>query len=125
LKWLTLAADEGEGGRGHDFKKVRCANFRRLLNAWSACGFFPRLSYFSRRCMYHMVRFFDRKKIVRRLQRAEKVRCHPARAFYIKCINCVLKEQAALEEGDKKAVRKSEKVVLNLRFVNFVCCLLV
>jgi hypothetical protein len=23
--------------------------------------------------MYHMVRFFDRKKIVRRLQRAEKV----------------------------------------------------
>jgi hypothetical protein len=35
----------------------------------------------------------------------------------------MLKDQAALNDGDKKAARKSEKVVLNLLFVNFACYL--
>jgi hypothetical protein len=71
--------------------------------------------------MYHMVRFFDRKKILRRLQRAEKVRL--CACILHKFIKCMLKDQAALNDGDKKAARKSEKVVLNLLFVNFACYL--
>ncbi len=61
--------------------------------------------------MYHMVRFFDRKKIVRRLQRAEKV-CYLSLVTF-KGINCPMKEEAsAVEQGDKKASRKAEKAAL-------------
>jgi hypothetical protein len=65
--------------------------------------------------MYHMVRFFDRKKIVRRLQRAEKV-SHPRVQLFDVHTDGFEKEQlAAMEEGDKKAVRKADKVAFHMR----------
>ena len=69
--------------------------------------------------MYHMVRFFDRKKIVRRLQRAEKVCLMSFISFQE--INCCLKEEAAArDQGDKKALRKAEKAAPHVCFVTFV-----
>ncbi len=66
-----------------------------------------------------MVRFFDRKKIVRRLQRAEKV-CSLS-FVYFEVINCRLKEEAvAREQGDTKALRKAEKAAPHVYFATFV-----
>jgi hypothetical protein len=58
-----------------------------------------------------MVRFFDRKKIVRRLQRAEK---EQAAAHAL-----------ALEQGGKKAMHKADKVELYLSSLIFYSALLV
>ena len=66
-----------------------------------------------------MVRFFDRKKIVRRLQRAEKV-CSLS-FVSSEGINCRVKEEAtAREQGDTKALRKAKKAAPHVCFVTFV-----
>ncbi len=74
------------------------------------------VSQVSYRSMYHMVRFFDRKKILRRLQRAEKVK-HVVE--HVPQENdCLLKEQsAAMENGNKKAIHKADKVALHILFL--------